>query len=47
MISLFVKMDYAGWILLEGTNRLQDRVQELARQQALFQKMAAEAQAAL
>ena len=45
LISLFVKMDYAGWILLECSNRVPDTVQELARQQALFQKMVAKAQA--
>ncbi len=45
LIELFVKMNYAGWLLLEaGGNPEGDAVEALARQRALFETMVAEAQ---
>ena len=46
LIGLFVKMDYAGWILLEeGRHIPQDRIKAINEQRMLFEKMLAEAQA--
>ncbi|MHC4505213.1 MAG: sugar phosphate isomerase/epimerase family protein [Planctomycetota bacterium] len=47
LIGLFVKMDYAGWILLEARTKQKDRVKALVEQRELFQAMVAEAQAKL
>ena len=44
LINLFVKMDYQGWILLEAGSNPPDRVQALAEQKALFEKMVTQAQ---
>ena len=45
LIGLFVKMDYAGWILLEASSRRKDYVAALAEQKRLFEKMVAAARA--
>jgi sugar phosphate isomerase/epimerase len=45
LINMFVKMDYQGWILLEARTNPKDRIQALAEQAALFEKMRAQAQA--
>jgi len=47
LITLFVKMNYRGWILLEASNEVPDRVKALAEQAELFRKMVALAQAKL
>lgn len=39
LIDLFVKTDYAGWIMLEAGTKPADRVAALAEQQKLFEKM--------
>jgi sugar phosphate isomerase/epimerase len=39
LIDLFVKTDYAGWIMLEAGTKPADRVAALAEQQRLFEKM--------
>ncbi len=46
LVSLFVKMDYRGWLLLEAGKDVPDRVQGLAEQAGLFREMVAKAQAA-
>ena len=43
LINLFVKMDYAGWILLEARTEPMDRVQALAEQRLLFDQFIARA----
>jgi len=45
LLNMFVKMDYQGWILLEASTEPPDRVQALAQQKILFEKMRAGAQA--
>lgn len=47
LINLFVKMDYAGWILLEARTEPKDRVKALAKQRRLFEQMVAKAQASV
>ena len=47
LIDLFVRMDYAGWILLEARAKRKDYVAALARQKKLFEQMVAKAQAAV
>ena len=47
LINLFVKMDYAGWILLEGRTDPQDKIAALIEQQKVFNEMVAKAQQAL
>ncbi|MHB1034135.1 MAG: sugar phosphate isomerase/epimerase family protein [Pirellulales bacterium] len=44
LIDLFVKMDYAGWVLLEARTNPKDRVKALANQRAVWEKMLAKAQ---
>ncbi len=46
LMSLFVGMDYDGWILLEARTEPGDRVQALVEQREVFQEMVARAQAA-
>jgi len=43
LLKLFVKMDYQGWILLEARQYKPDRVQALAEQKAVFERMVAKA----
>jgi len=45
LMTLFVKMDYKGWILLEARGKPADRVKALQEQAQLFKKMVTEAQA--
>ncbi len=46
LMNLFVKMDYTGWILLEGRKPIpKDRVKALAEQRHVFGDMVAKAQA--
>jgi sugar phosphate isomerase/epimerase len=47
LINLFVKMDYPGWILLEGRTEPADRVAALAEQREVLAQMIAKGQAAL
>lgn len=44
LINLFVKMDYAGWILLEARTKPADRVKALIGQRLIFEQMLANAQ---
>ena len=44
LIQLLVKMDYAGWVLLECRTRPKDRVKALIEQREVFAKMVAKAQ---
>jgi sugar phosphate isomerase/epimerase len=44
VIGLFVKMDYAGWILLECRTKPEDRVAALGEQRRVFEEMVAAAQ---
>jgi sugar phosphate isomerase/epimerase len=44
LMSLFVAMDYVGWILLEARTEPEDRVQALREQKALFDDMVAAGQ---
>jgi len=44
LISLLVKADYRGWVLLEAGTKVEDRVQALVEQKALFEAMRAKAQ---
>ncbi len=46
LMSLFVGMDYDGWILLEARTEPGDRVKALVEQREVFQEMVARAQAA-
>ena len=43
LISLLVKMDYAGWVMLECSTRPKDRVAAMARQRELLGEMIAKA----
>ena len=45
LMTLFVKMDYAGWILLEGRTKPEDPIKALIEQREVFEKMIANAQA--
>jgi len=47
LMNLLVKMDYAGWVLLEGRTDPQDKVAALIEQKAVFDDMIAKAQQAL
>ncbi len=47
LIDLFVRMDYAGWILLEARAKRKDYVAALAQQNKLFEQMVAKAQGAV
>ncbi len=47
LMNLLVKMDYAGWVLLEGRTDPQDKVAALIEQKAVFDEMVAKAQQAL
>ncbi|MBN1347750.1 MAG: sugar phosphate isomerase/epimerase [Phycisphaerae bacterium] len=47
LMSLFVKMDYKGWILLEARTKPKDRIAALNEQREVFAKMVASAQAKL
>ena len=44
LLNLFVKMDYAGWILLECRGAPKDRIAALVEQREIFEKMVANAQ---
>ena len=43
LVALLVKMDYAGWIMLECSTRPKDRVAAMARQRDLLAEMIAKA----
>jgi len=43
LIGLLVKMDYAGWVLLEASSKRKDYIAALARQKVLFAEMIAKA----
>ena len=43
LIGLLVKMDYAGWVMLECSTRPKDRVAAMARQRELLAEMIAKA----
>ena len=43
LISLLVKTDYSGWVLLEAGTKVDDRVKALAEQKAMFDAMLAKA----
>ena len=45
LISLFVKIDYRGWLLLEAGGSPKDPIAALIHQRELFAKMVARAQA--
>jgi sugar phosphate isomerase/epimerase len=47
LINLCVKMDYAGWILLEARTEPKDRVKALTEQRILFEQMVTKAQAVI
>ncbi len=47
LINLFVKMDYAGWVMLEASTKPPDRVKALLEQRILFEQMVAKGQAAV
>ena len=47
LMELLVKMDYAGWVLLEARGKPKDRVKALIEQRLLFAEMVAKAQARL
>ncbi len=44
LINLLATTDYRGWVLLEGRTKPQDRVQALAEQREVFERMVAKAQ---
>jgi sugar phosphate isomerase/epimerase len=44
LFEQFVKLDYAGWILLEARTKPEDRVAAIKRQRALFYTLIAQAQ---
>lgn len=44
LINLFVKMDYAGWILLEARTKPDNPLEALAEQRTLFKQMVVKAQ---
>jgi len=39
MMDLLVKMDWAGWILLENSSSVPDRVAALIEQRLIFEQM--------
>ena len=39
MIDLLVKMDWAGWILLENSSKVPDRVKAIIEQRQIWQRM--------
>jgi sugar phosphate isomerase/epimerase len=43
LIGLFVKMDYAGWLMLEASSKRDDYVAALGQQRELFDQMLAKA----
>ena len=43
LIAMLVKMDYAGWVMLECSTRPKDRVAAMARQRELLGEMIAKA----
>lgn len=43
LIQLLVEADYDGWVLLEAATKVEDKVQALAEQKALFDKLLADA----
>jgi len=43
LINLLVTTGYSGWVLLEGRTKPQDRVQALAEQREVFERMVAKA----
>lgn len=45
LIDLLVKTDYRGWVLLEAGTKVEDRVQALVEQKAMFDEMLAKARA--
>ncbi len=45
LITLFVRMDYRGWILLECRTKPKDTVAALVQQRELFEQMLAKARA--
>ena len=47
LISLFVEMDYKGWILLEARTKPDDRIEAMKEQLAVFKQMIAKAQTGL
>ncbi len=47
LMNLLVKMDYGGWVMLEGRTNPPDRVKALLAQRLLFEQMLKKAQAAL
>ena len=47
LMTLFVRMNYKGWILLEARANRKDYVKALAEQRELFEKMVAKAQKSL
>ena len=47
LVGLFVRMDYAGWLLVEASDKRTDYVAALAGQRQLFEKMRATAQRAV
>ncbi|HUS91372.1 MAG TPA: TIM barrel protein [Phycisphaerae bacterium] len=47
LIGLLVKMDYAGWLLIEASDKREDYVAALAKQQGLLDQMRAKAQQAV
>lgn len=44
LMNLLVKMDYAGWILLECRTNPKDRIKALIQQREVFERMVAKAQ---
>jgi sugar phosphate isomerase/epimerase len=44
LISLFVEMDYKGWILLEARTKPDDRIEAMKEQLAIFNQMIAKSQ---
>ena len=47
LMELFVKMDYAGWVMLEARGKPRDRVAALSQQLKLFNSMVANGRKAL
>jgi len=47
LMELFVKMDYAGWVMLEARGKPRDRVAALSQQLELFNSMVANGRKAL
>jgi sugar phosphate isomerase/epimerase len=44
LMNLYVAMDYAGWILLEGRGKPEDRIAAMIEQREWFERMVAKAQ---